>query len=1028
MDISIKNLKTYIFDPKTESLRVSRAKDIVSQKMVVTEKVDGTKLTLVRTTEENNPDYTKNWIVAYKGSVLHAKEFAHLQGKEDIESSVGIGQYALVFNHLKSINHKISQIPKSTEFSVEFAQNKDTLTRTYEKFGGMFLRSYAEVNYRILGGLLHTSIKGEEITDYSAVQKMAYVLEISPFPIFYQGTLTREDLLKNPTLAPKLQNVNWEDPLDVVFKFSGAMLSVPSSLGGKTEGVVLKLANGQFFKLVQDDQYSAEVRGEKKNLYRLDPETTEVYFQQIRSLIQRVLAQTGTEGKSEEDIISDTNFYITKNATTLKKFFDELQKITGGKKNLTQIKDDIHETVRLLVSKEKLLGKNTKNLGLIPIAGKPLHIGHWKLIEKASQENDSVVIYTSTSDRVKKGEFPIKGDDFVNFWTDIFLPTLPKNVRAKFVDSPVRAIMHELQWLEQSLVQDKQNVPNVNLYSDKEDVETNFKDEDLKRYPKLLASGKIKKVGVDRSTTVDISGTKMREFLQNGDWESFFRYLPPVRNIDKETIWNTLNKHKSEIKESYPYLEWAADIITEVERDLVSEGGWRGKETQDTTITPQKVSKIIKMLEQTKTTKKLDKAETPMAMQTVEKIKKHADVGEEIAKQIIKESYLELLAESGQSVAAVDSKTPKTVDGQPAQATGRLKIVDANGKDIHSAVSNDVKELVHALNEKVGFWKKNNPHIENGFVFNGSSQYLMDPSKFGVLSKYKSSFGDIDVIVPKNKLNVLEKFLDSIDDNQIVWKSTPKNKLSAHLYYVGRTKSVNALLDQTVTLWYYVPTKQIVQLDFEGDDMVLDPNGYEKPSEWIKFAKDSPWEDLTKGIKGVAGALLLRALARATTRVPNVVVLTPGGVKRVMAGAEQLTPKDITIAERDATPSTYTLNTGSGGAGLRKTYEFVKSLPYNGKVVDAWRFIDVKEIKPEDRITNPAKIFEILFKRAPSQEEVNSFRSFQGLLRMTAKELDKPTIALAMKKFSENIAREYMDPKELASIKKAVKDTLGMTI
>jgi nicotinamide mononucleotide adenylyltransferase len=159
-----------------------------------------------------------------------------------------------------------------------------------------------------------------------------------------------------------------------------------------------------------------------------------------------------------------------------------------------QIRDDVHETVRLLVSKEKLLGKTTKSLGLIPIAGKPLHIGHWKLIEKAAEENTTVVIYTTTSDRAKRGEFPIKGDDFVHFWTDIFLPVLPKNVRVKFVDSPVRAIMHELEWLEQSLVQDKQNVPNINLYSDKVDVETNFKDEDLKKYPELLIAGKIKKV------------------------------------------------------------------------------------------------------------------------------------------------------------------------------------------------------------------------------------------------------------------------------------------------------------------------------------------------------------------------------------------------------------------------------------------------------------------------------------------------------------------------------------------------------
>jgi hypothetical protein len=64
MDISIKNLKKYIFEPKTEALRLNRAKDILSQDLVITEKVDGTKLTLVRTEQTDAVDYTKNWVVA----------------------------------------------------------------------------------------------------------------------------------------------------------------------------------------------------------------------------------------------------------------------------------------------------------------------------------------------------------------------------------------------------------------------------------------------------------------------------------------------------------------------------------------------------------------------------------------------------------------------------------------------------------------------------------------------------------------------------------------------------------------------------------------------------------------------------------------------------------------------------------------------------------------------------------------------------------------------------------------------------
>jgi hypothetical protein len=604
MDISIKNLKKHVFEPKTESLRISRAKDIVSANMIVTEKVDGTKLTLVRTNQAPAADFTKNWIVAYKGSVLDAKEFAHLGDKDvaDIsKSSVGIGQYALVFQHLKKINSKVAKIPQSTEFSVEFAQNKDTLTRTYVNKGGMFLRSYGKVEYRIIQGQLHTAVQGAEITSYSEVKKMADALEISSFPIFHRGNLSQASLMKNPLLAPKLTNVDWNNPLDILSKFSDAVLSIPSSLGGTTEGVVMKLPSGEFFKLVQADQYDTTVRDAKKAEYKLEPEAATAYFQQIRALIRNVFGIVGAEGKSEADIISDVNFYIAKHGTELKKFFDSLQKIAAGKKDLVQIKDDIHDTIRLMVGKEKLLGRESKTLGMIPIAGKPVHIGHWKLIEKAAAENDAVVVYTSSSDRIKTGEYPIKGDDFVRIWSDLLIPALPKNVKVKFVDSPVRSTMHELGWLEQLVVQDRAKVPTVNLYSDAADVELNFKDEDLKKYPYLLAAGKVKKVGVERSSTVNISGTKMREFLRDDEKASFLKYLPPVSSAAKEEIWTMLTKDNpltvEEIELPAFLQEAANELAALLDRSELFEGGWRTKETQRTTITPPKVAKIEKVME-----------------------------------------------------------------------------------------------------------------------------------------------------------------------------------------------------------------------------------------------------------------------------------------------------------------------------------------------------------------------------------------------------------------------------------------------
>lgn len=383
---------------------------------------------------------------------------------------------------------------------------------------------------------------------------------------------------------------------------------------------------------------------------------------------------------------------------------------------------------------------------------------------------------------------------------------------------------------------------------------------------------------------------------------------------------------------------------------------------------------------------------------------------------------------SGGSIASVDPKTPKLIDGIHAEATNKLSIVDSNGDDVHTRVADDIGELINTLNSNLGFWKANNPYIKNGYIFNGSSQFLMDPTKFGSLAGIKSSFGDIDVIIPKEKLTELTVFLDSIDDNQISWKSTNDNSLTDKFSYVGRTKSFAAIPDQLVTIWYYHPAKQVVQIDFEGDTMEIDSDGFEKPSEWTKFSKDSPWDDLCVGIKGLAGALMLRSLTRAATRLDkDVIVLTTMAGMQVKSG-QTVIGRQITKDVRHTLPSTFTLNTGGNGSGIRKAYGFVGAVFYNGNKVDAYRFVGAKETKPEDRIIDVSKIYKVLFGVTPSGEERASFRSFQGLLTSMKKHLDSETIRYAIDRFVELLEKEPLELSEREPIANAVKEIIGITI
>lgn len=386
-----------------------------------------------------------------------------------------------------------------------------------------------------------------------------------------------------------------------------------------------------------------------------------------------------------------------------------------------------------------------------------------------------------------------------------------------------------------------------------------------------------------------------------------------------------------------------------------------------------------------------------------------------------------ILKESGQSVASVDPKTPKTYMGEPAQANKKIDI--SGGK--REIISSHIRDLTLELNSKLHFWKQDNPYIRNGYIFNGSSQHLMNPEIDTILKKITSNtdislerikpgYGDIDIIVPKEKLEALKAYLDKLDDDKAMWNPTNQNKVTIEFYYVGRTKSGAAIPDQLVTLFWYKPNNQIVQVDFEGDNMIEDERGYEKPSVWTKFSKDSPLDDLAKGIKGLAGAILLRSLARGTTRLENVVVLTPGGAKKYKA-RQPLTDRDISKNQRDKLPSEYTLNTGGGGVGVRRAYRKIGEVA--GK--DAYEFIEasIGRTLGEEyaSIIDLNRIFKIIFKKNPGPDDLNNFRSFQGLLRMMKNNLNSPTINIVLTRFNEILKSESVSPEEINAISDAIK-------
>ncbi len=169
--------------------------------------------------------------------------------------------------------------------------------------------------------------------------------------------------------------------------------------------------------------------------------------------------------------------------------------------------------------------------GLIAMSAKPFHVGHMAAIEKAASECDEVRVYVSLSDRKRPGELPIFGSDMKNIWQTELEKIMPSNVVVEYPRVPLSGLWSFAETIEKS---DDTDVELV-FYADSEDLATNFSVEKIAKYLPRLSSLEL----TDREPTPRLlSGTKMREYLADGNKEEFLRGLPS--GIDKQFVWSTL--------------------------------------------------------------------------------------------------------------------------------------------------------------------------------------------------------------------------------------------------------------------------------------------------------------------------------------------------------------------------------------------------------------------------------------------------------------------------------------------------------
>ena len=195
---------------------------------------------------------------------------------------------------------------------------------------------------------------------------------------------------------------------------------------------------------------------------------------------------------------------------------------------------------------EAILGEqdsaSEKRVGLIPVSGKPYHAGHHYLVERAAAENEEVILFVSTSDRMRKGQFPIKGSDMERVWREELEGIMPANVSVEYGGSPVQKVYQtigdacQLDGVEETYV----------VYSDPTDTSQNYPEKNRDKYMQplcdrgqvIFAAEENPEAFTRGAGSPNVSGTKMRAALQDGNFEEFASGMPA--GVNAQNVWNIL--------------------------------------------------------------------------------------------------------------------------------------------------------------------------------------------------------------------------------------------------------------------------------------------------------------------------------------------------------------------------------------------------------------------------------------------------------------------------------------------------------
>ena len=491
----------------------NKIKAFLSDEYKVEEKFDGTKLTLWRNDKEWDEDYEKNWVVAFKNQILYGGEFETVDRNKVKKHSVGISQYAFIHDHLKKIHKNTKSFPKNTEIFIEFIQNKLTTTREYKNKHNLFIIAHSPATGEIEGGMLKTKTSGFFQDKVELYSKM---LSLNLPPVVFKGKLDSVHNISKGIMNDNLKkawnkhkdNYN-ENPYQTVKQ---TFLDFESTLGGKTEGVVLYSKSGKIYKFVQDDQYDKDVRFARKIKYQSNPEVETKYWKTINEISTNIIKNINynfdklnyqnilKEFSKSVNILSDIE---------IKQQFDfkfKAMKEEGKISETALTTDDIIQKIRddlYLTGKQQIMDNLPENqnalfIGKFRVPTK----AHISIIEEALKEFNHVVVCIVKAKKNVKESLPLDKQE---------------ELLEMIFGKKITVITHSSGNITSIVNKSPKRLKYVLAGSDR--VES-YKGQ-LKRHPNLS----VIETKRDMESKENISATKVIEALKNGDEKTFKKMM-----------------------------------------------------------------------------------------------------------------------------------------------------------------------------------------------------------------------------------------------------------------------------------------------------------------------------------------------------------------------------------------------------------------------------------------------------------------------------------------------------------------------